>query len=354
MASPPFAIHVFHPPPEGIPVAGKLDHLVKEFRSLASSQCAAAASASNDGATTNCDRMYFMAASQCLRLVKGELVQKEDLAHKKDVDMMLKVDDLETALAAAREERKKLTQDLKHSEKERAKAVERARATEEKMKAVSEQSEKDRAELVKEKKRVQQLQRKVDEFQRIQRLSPREDSSDGEKKKGKETNSNTDVAGLQRGLEKAKAQLKKKQDEYQLQAVSLQQSNAKNKTLEAKISEDKITVDQRNKQIERLEARIEEDRAQRNSESLSQEMEHAKKIQSMKIEFESRERELRAENAAVMRQSKQNAEKYKRAEEKASRIQIKLVELQNTPIDYSSYGVSRFCIYPFFTHYLTR
>ncbi|KAF4616952.1 hypothetical protein D9613_008541 [Agrocybe pediades] len=181
--------------------------------------------------------------------------KKEGFANKKLENMQAKIEDLEAKLRASQEERKNLSQELKHIKNEKEKATKRAIIAEQKVKQEQEQGEKDRKLLEEAQKANKTLQKKMDAMQK---------AADIEKANKKAPS--PDVNGLQCGLDRAKAQLKKKQEEFQAQALKLQQATAKTQGLEKSLEARNAIVQELRQRIERLEQIKEEEECDRNKE----------------------------------------------------------------------------------------
>ena len=188
-----------------------------------------------------------------LQVCKVDTTRNEAFLNKKINHLQTKVESLERRLKESQDERKSVSQELKRTQHERDKTLKRAFTAEEKLKQTQIQLETVSNILAQAEKATKTLQKKVDELQkmRIEVLAEIEKGKAAPKKaSNNNNNSSTDIVGLQCGLDRAKAQLKKKQEEFQTQTQKLQQASAKARDLE-------ITLDERNKTIRDLEQKLE-------------------------------------------------------------------------------------------------
>ncbi|KDR72575.1 hypothetical protein GALMADRAFT_252713 [Galerina marginata CBS 339.88] len=263
------------------------------------------------------------------------MARKEELTYARVTTLETTIEELETLLRSTQEERKKVAQELKHTENERLKANERARNAEEKLKKALEQGEEDRKKAALERTRALQFQMRIDELQR--NTGP---CDDVKAKKTKEKDTAPDVSGLQRGLERVKGQLKKKQDEFQAQAQALQQASVKVKNLEQSIADDRKRMESLQDEVHGFQRQMEEERIQMRSERLNMDMERKKggrQLMTEKDRFRELEVQTSADRARLKRLLDQEEERSDRLEEKVNKLEAKLSDLQDS-VNYEALG----------------
>ena len=278
-------------------------------------------------------RQTITLRSKSLQALHSDMVTTVEVACQKVLLLEATIDELRVELRTSQEEAKRVAQELKHSQNERLRANERARTAEEKMAKVVEQGERDRREALLEKQRAQQLQKRVDNFVQCSKMQPScECHCDSKSKKAKD--SAPDVAGLQRGLDKAKAQLKKKQDDFQAQAQILQQTTARFKNLELKFTEEQQSAERLQGRVTQLSSQMEGGRVQMNSERLAM----GREIEKRDLLLNMARDRYQAATAEIGRLSRL----LESAEVRSSRLveQINRLEEQLNPTSYEPFGVS--------------
>ncbi|KAF8899773.1 hypothetical protein CPB84DRAFT_1779936 [Gymnopilus junonius] len=250
-------------PQAGDSLSEKLAYLAQALQEIACHKCP-----KSKAKTLAILRQKLTLHSDSLRTLQIDMTHREEITLEKLRLLETTVDELRATIQSGEEECKKVAQDLRHAQNERLKANERARDAEERPKKALQQRELDLKETSEEKRKAQQLQKRIDGLLQEVQLAAQQYEHDHAKSKNPKVAA-AEVIGLQRGLDKAKAQLKKKQEEFQSQALTLQQMTVKVKNLEQRFDVDQMQIQRLEERLRMLTSQMEEERLQFRSERLS-------------------------------------------------------------------------------------
>lgn len=285
-------------------------------------------------ATHSCGECIITALQQRLSMLSKldpdflalDQITKTERITDEHRDSIFEVQRLKGDLEASEEECKQLHQVLKHWEHEKRVAIDRARTAEEDLKKSVALAEADRKQATHDRKKAQQWQAKVDDLQlKLQQKQTTQDDNDAGKKMPKDA-TNSDISGLQRGLEKVKLQLKKKQDEFQAKVQALQTTTKKLKDLEEERAKDQENMYDLKRELDGLIHIQKEETAENTSGYIRAQFDLKQKerqLEGLARQFEAlkeRYREQQASQTALDRALKIEKEKNKRLIDKISKL----------------------------------
>ncbi|KAH9477765.1 hypothetical protein JR316_0009994 [Psilocybe cubensis] len=211
------------PPQDGNPLRG-FDLLIKGFKDMTLKELEANSCGGKEGRVAILQqRMGVLSRLEVDLHTFADRQAKARQIAEEHRDLVFEAQKLKEDLEASKEQCKESQRASKHWENQHRVAVNRARTAEEELKKRATQTDEARQQAEQERKKAQKLQAKVDELQKLQLQQQKVAQGSGElsKKPTKDT-ANPDLQGLSRKNDKLAAQLKKKQEEYQVKSLALQ------------------------------------------------------------------------------------------------------------------------------------